>query len=346
MKIAVISDTHFGVRNDSPLFLEYSFKFFEEIFFPYLDAHGIDTVIHMGDLLDRRKYVNFNTLNQVKRRFFEPLKSRGVSVHIIPGNHDTYWKNTNTLNSLKELFQNDVHLYESPTKVMFEGCPILFVPWINKENESECMEAINSSRARVCVGHFEFLEFEVMRGVKSSVGHSFGEVAKRYDLVLSGHFHCKQNQGNVWYLGTQYDLTFSDVHEVKGFHVLDTETMGLEFVQNPHKMYHKIYYDDAANDYSNFPLSTYKDTYLRIVVSRKTNDLVFSALCEGLVGAGVANLSVVEELAEEASPGEGVDISKGTLELINDAIDEYDLGVNRDRLKGIVRELYVDSLSV
>ena len=56
MRLAIINDSHFGVRNDSPLFLEYSLKFFESIFFPYLEANGINTVIHMGDLLDRRKY--------------------------------------------------------------------------------------------------------------------------------------------------------------------------------------------------------------------------------------------------------------------------------------------------
>lgn len=345
MKIAVISDTHFGVRNDSPLFLEYSFKFFETVFFPYLQKHGIDTVIHMGDLLDRRKYVNFNTLSQVKRRFFAPLREQGIKMHCIPGNHDTYWKNTNDLNSLRELFHDDLHLYEKPTTVDFDGCSILFLPWVNKENSEECEAALDSSVAPVLVGHLELDGYEVMRGINHNGGMS-DNILHKFDVVLSGHFHCRQFRGNVHYLGTQYDLNFSDLNERKGFHVFDTETRNLTFIENPYKMYHKVFYNDTENNYSEFPCERYKDCYLRVVVTRKTDEIAFTSLCEALVAAGVANLSIVEELSEETSDGERVDISKGTIELINDAIDEMEMQVNKDKLKGVIRELYVDSLSL
>jgi len=345
MKIAVISDTHFGVRNDSPLFLEYSFKFFDQIFFPYLKEHGIDTVIHMGDLLDRRKFVNFNTLSQVKRRFFGPMKEMGIKLHCIPGNHDVYWKNTNDLNSLKELFHHDIHLYEEPTTVEFDGCSMLFMPWINKENEEACILALDSSTSPVLVGHLELDGYEVLRGVKHHGGMG-DKILEKFDLVLSGHFHCRHKQGNVWYLGTQYDLSFADVHEHKGFHVFDTATQGIEFVENPYKMYHKLYYNDTETDYSGLKCDKYRDTYLRIVVTRKRNETAFTGLCESLIAAGVANLSIVEEYAEETTEESRVDISKGTLELINDAIDEIQLDVNKEKLKNTIRELYVDSLSL
>jgi len=345
MKIAVISDTHFGVRNDSPLFLEYSFKFFEEIFFPYLEKHGIDTVIHMGDLLDRRKYVNFNTLSQVKRRFFAPLRNRGIKVHCIPGNHDTYWKNTNDLNSLRELFHDDLHLYEKPTTVEFDGCSILFLPWITKDNSEECEAALDETVAPVLVGHLELDGYEVMRGINHNGGMS-DNILHKFDLVLSGHFHCRQFRGNVHYLGTQYDLNFSDVNEKKGFHIFDTDTKRLTFIENPYKMYHKLFYNDTETDYSKFPCERYKDCYLRVVVTRKTDEIAFSSLCEALVASGVANLSIVEELAEEAGEAEKVDISKGTIELINDSIDEMELAINKEKLKNVIRELYVDSLSL
>ena len=345
MKIAVISDTHFGVRNDSPLFLEYSFKFFEKIFFPYLKENGIDTVIHMGDLLDRRKYVNFNTLSQVKKRFFQPLRDMGIQVHCIPGNHDTYWKNTNDLNSLRELFHNDLHLYEKPTTVDFDGCSVLFLPWINKENSQQCEDALEDSVAPVLVGHLELDGYEVMRGINHNGGMS-DNILEKFDVVMSGHFHCKQHRGHVWYLGTQYDLTFSDVNERKGFHIFDTNTKEFAFVENPHKMYHKIYYDDTESDYSQFACERYRDSYLRIVVTRKTDEIGFTSLCESLVGAGVANLSIVEEIAEEGSNPQQIDLSKGTIELINDAIDEMEMSINKEKLKTTIRELYVESLTL
>jgi DNA repair exonuclease SbcCD nuclease subunit len=345
MKIAVISDTHFGVRNDSPLFLEYSFKFFETIFFPYLEKHNVDTVIHMGDLLDRRKYVNFNTLSQVKKRFFLPLRERGIKMHCIPGNHDTYWKNTNDLNSLRELFHEDLHLYEVPTTVDFDGCSVLFLPWVTKQNSELCEDALEFSVAPVLVGHLELDGYEVMRGINHNGGMS-DNILEKFDVVLSGHFHCRQFRGNVHYLGTQYDLNFSDLNERKGFHLFDTKTKTLEFIENPYKMYHKIFYNDVENNYTEFPCERYKDCYLRVVVTRKADEIAFSGLCEALVTAGVANLSIVEEQTEDAFGEDSVDISKGTVELINDTIDEMEMQVNKERLKGVIRELYVDSLSL
>jgi DNA repair exonuclease SbcCD nuclease subunit len=268
----------------------------------------------------------------------------GVEVHCIPGNHDSYWKNTNDLNSLKELFHDHIHLYEDPTTINFGSCSILFMPWINKDNSQKCMEALDQSNSSVLIGHLELNGYEVMRGVNHSGGMGDTDL-KKFDLVLSGHFHCKQNTGNVWYLGTQYDLTFSDVTERKGFHILDTDTLALEFVENPNKMYYKMYYNDEVSDYTQFPYSDFKDKYLRVVVTKKKSDLLFSTFCENCVAAGVANLSIVEDVADPESK-ESVDISKGTLELINDAIDETDLGVNPEKLKNAIRELYIDSLSL
>ena len=61
MKIALLNDTHFGARNDSPAFLDYFMRFYNEIFFPYLKDNNIKTLIHLGDVVDRRKFINFKT---------------------------------------------------------------------------------------------------------------------------------------------------------------------------------------------------------------------------------------------------------------------------------------------
>ena len=50
MKIAILNDTHFGVRNDSEAFRNYQLKFYNEIFFPYIEKHNIKTLIHLGDV--------------------------------------------------------------------------------------------------------------------------------------------------------------------------------------------------------------------------------------------------------------------------------------------------------
>ena len=94
MKIALITDTHWGVRNDQLAFLDNNKKFLDDIFFPYLDAHSIDTVIHLGDLVDRRKYLNINTAKRLRDDFIRPLHRREIRPYLIIGNHDTYYKNT------------------------------------------------------------------------------------------------------------------------------------------------------------------------------------------------------------------------------------------------------------
>ena len=61
MKIALVTDTHFGARNDHDHFNTYFYKFYEDIFFPYLKEHNIKTCIHLGDVMDRRKFVSYKT---------------------------------------------------------------------------------------------------------------------------------------------------------------------------------------------------------------------------------------------------------------------------------------------
>ena len=75
MKIALINDTHFGARNDNPNYANYIYKFWDDIFFPYLEEHNIKDVIHLGDVLDRRKFVNFKTLKDFNDKFVDRLKN-------------------------------------------------------------------------------------------------------------------------------------------------------------------------------------------------------------------------------------------------------------------------------
>ena len=88
MKAAIITDTHFGARNDSKVFLQYFGKFYKNVFFPYLEEHGIKTIFHLGDIVDRRKFINYVTLREFKDIFVQPCIDRGIKVHAIVGNHD------------------------------------------------------------------------------------------------------------------------------------------------------------------------------------------------------------------------------------------------------------------
>lgn len=345
MKIAIINDTHFGARNDSPLFLDYFMRFFNDQFFPYCKEHKIDTVLHLGDLLDRRKFVNFNTLSIVRTQFIEWFENNNVRLHCILGNHDTFFKNTNEVNSIKELFctkYKSITLHEKPTILDFDGVKIAMVPWINKENEQEFHTFIKNCSTSIICGHFELNGYEVIHGVNFEGGMD-DSILSCYEMVISGHFHGKTSKKNVHYLGTQYQITFSDARQVKGFHVFDTDTRELEFIENPERMYHVIMYNDAT-DVISTKFDLYKNTYVKIIVVKKTKPVVFDEYIDKMVQAGVININIIEDQIETSE--QVIDMAQDTITIINDEIDKLEISEDKDKLKMLIHELYMESISI
>ena len=143
MKVAIITDQHFGARKNSKLFHDYFLKFYEDVFFPVLYSEGIDTVIDMGDTFDSRKAIDFSALTWAKNNYFDRLKEMGITVHTIVGNHTAYYKNTNDVNAVDLLLReyDNVKTYSEVTSIMVGNCNITLVPWINSDNR-EMSEAL------------------------------------------------------------------------------------------------------------------------------------------------------------------------------------------------------------
>ena len=344
MKLAIICDTHFGARGDAPLFLNHFLKFFEDQFFPYLKEHGITKVLHLGDLFDRRKFINFNTLHHVKKRFLNWFETNGVELHCILGNHDVFYKNTNRLNSPKEVLadcHSFFHLYEEPTEVCFNGATILMVPWLNEENQDHFMKTIKNSKATILASHLELNGYEVMAGVRFSDGMD-DKFLEKFDMVLSGHFHKKSSKGNIHYLGTQYQMTSIDTNETKGFHVLDTETRELEFIPNENKMFHNIEWKNKLL-ISTFDPAKYKGTYVKVIVYEKKSELEFDKFLDMLYAAEPAGVSIIEDYSDRSTEEAQIDIGEDTLTLINKEIDTMETE-DKEELKNMVREIYMESL--
>jgi len=348
MKIAVINDTHFGARGDSQIFFDYFMKFFDDVFFPYIKENEINTVIHAGDFMDRRKFVNFNILNQVRSRFISRLHKDGIRVHCILGNHDVYYRNTNNINSTTELFYDDMEIYEKPEVVEFDGFPIALLPWVNKENYDEAVKFINNAPASMLIGHLELDGYQVMRGIDHHGGMD-SRLFARYEKVLSGHFHCRQEKDNIYYMGTQYQITFADIKEVKGFHVFDTETREIEFIENPYKMFHTITYNDEEGpmDINELDFSHLRDSYVKIFVENKEHPYTFDRFTDKLYDAGTAKITIIEDIAvSEWTKEEIIDLAQDTVTLINNEVDSLDEVKDKDKMKTLIKELYMESLSL
>ena len=226
---------------DSLPFDAYFRKFYDEFFFPTLAEREIKTVLHLGDIFDRRKYMNYNTLKSCKEYFFDQAKDLNIDMHVVPGNHDTYFKNTNSVNAPELLLQEyeNVKVYPEITELEFDNRKILFVPWICSDNYSSTMEMVGRTDAKVCFGHFEFSGFQMYAGMPNE--HGMDHTAfEHFDLVCSGHYHHRSSRDNVVYLGNPYEITWSDFNDARGFNIYDTETNELEFMQNPYRMFHKI----------------------------------------------------------------------------------------------------------
>ena len=137
MKIAILNDTHAGVRNSSDVFTNNATKFYEEVFFPYLKENNIKRILHLGDVFDNRKFINFKTLNSYRKNFLAKLREYGIHMDIVPGNHDVFYKNTNELNSLKELlghYMGEVTIHMEPTVLDLDGMQFAMLPWICQDN--------------------------------------------------------------------------------------------------------------------------------------------------------------------------------------------------------------------
>jgi len=350
MKIALITDTHFGARNDSRVFSSYFAKFYDNVFFPYLEENNIKNLIHLGDLVDRRKYINFVTLDDVRKNFIFKLGTMGIDTHIIIGNHDTYYKNTNEVNAVQGLFstlegQMEPWIYESATVKNFDGLDICFVPWICPENAEATMEVIENTDAEILMGHLEVSGYSMHRGMVCEHGLSKNTFDK-FDMVFSGHFHYKNGDNHIRYLGTPYELTWNDEGDQKGFYVFDTDTRELEFIKNPYKIFHKINYNDLERDYTKNDYSEYKDCYVKIIVVEKEDSYKFDLFLDRLYSYDPYDVTIIEDAMEILDTAGELDQAEDTMTILSKYIDGLELTVDKVRLDNLMKTLYLEAVDI
>ena len=346
MKIALLNDTHFGCRNDSPAFIEYQNKFYNEVFFPYIRENNINTLIHLGDVVDRRKFINHNTAHNFKQNFWNRLEEKNIDTHIIIGNHDTYYKNTNEVNALQNLeISKGAKVYTRTTEVEFDGLPILFIPWICDDNESDSVQKINDTQATIAMGHLEVKGFEMHNGHFNDHGQEKA-MFKRFEKVMSGHFHKKSDDGQIYYLGTQYEMTWSDYGCPKGFHIFDTETRDLTRVSNPDTIFKKLIYNDKETNYDAIDLSEYDKSFVKLYISNRTDVEMYERLMDKFYNSiNVHSIDVIEEPTDiGASVREDIlEQGEDTLTFLGNYIDQVDSELDKQKLKQFAKELYMEA---
>ena len=343
MKIALITDTHYGARKSSKLFHDYFEKFYNNIFFPTIKERKIEHAIHLGDSFDNRKVIDFWALNWAKEHVYDKFKELGVNVHTIVGNHDVYYKNTNEVNAVDSLLESydNVVRYSSATEIDIDGFQTLLLPWICQDNYDESMKAIKNTKCKSAFGHLELNGFQLFPGMVQTNAHMNMDVSafKKLDVVFSGHYHTRSDDGKIFYLGNPYQIFWNDAGDKRGFHIFDTDTYELEFIPNPYTMFEKVYYEDT--NYKLYDARHLKDKIVKVIVRKKSSQLEFDKFVDKIDKAGCYDLKVVENFEIDDEEVEfSTEESADTLTLLNKYIEESEFDLDKEVVKNIMKDVY------
>ncbi len=348
MKVAVITDQHFGARKNSKLFHDYFLEFYNEVFFPYLEDNSISFCIDMGDTFDNRTGINYSALRWAKDNYFDILRDRKINLISVVGNHTAYYKNTNSVNACELLLReyDNIHVVTEYEELKVGGLDIAFVPWVNSENEESTYKKINKSKCRVVMGHLELNGFLANAHHVMEHGQDKG-IYERFERVYSGHYHHRNSQDNIHYLGNPYEIYWNDCGDVRGFHIFDTETLEHTPVNNPHQLHHKIVFDN--DDYQTFDTRPYNNKIVKVIVKDKGKGTKFEKFVDKLYKAGVADLKIIDTFDYGTGfvnyEDQGQE-TEDTLTLLSKYIDEVDTQVDKSKVKKLLQNIYQEACEV
>lgn len=345
MKVALLADTHFGARGDSQLFLDYFTRFYREVFFPYIDDHGIKTIIHLGDLVDRRKFLTYTTANVMRKEYIEPSEERWLVTHMIAGNHDCSHKNSNEINALHEIVQGrrGFQVYTEPAELKLNSLTALMLPWISPENEKLSFDHINSTQASIVFAHLELIGFEMAKGQMMEHGMD-AATFRRFKGVYTGHYHHKSSKGNIHYLGSPYEMTWADADDPKGFHVFDTQTLELEFIPNPFTLHKKLVITQQTLLEN---MAKYKGQLLKVIPSetvRQHHRTDFDQFIAALEGEA-HDVQVIDSVDLDITGAQNIDVEglENTMTIIEDFVAASDMQVDKKSVINLIREMYLEA---
>ena len=346
MKIAIITDQHFGARKNSKLFHDYFLKFYEDIFFPTLIKEGITTIVDMGDTFDSRKGIDFVSLEWAKNNYYDKLEELGITIHTIIGNHTAYYKNTNDLTGVGLFLReyDNVKIYSEAEEVTLDKTKFLFVPWINSENQNKTFELIEESDSPCVMGHLELNGFMATRGHYMEHGMD-ANIFDKFDRVFTGHYHMRSNQGNVFYLGNPYEMYWNDVNDrERGFHLFDTDTLVHTPVNNPYQIFHNLYYEDTPHQM--LDITKYNQKILKVIVRKKSDPKQFEKYIDKLYSSNLAELKIVENFDFTEGEEFEADESEDTISLLNRYIQESEVDLDKSVITEILQDVYREACEV
>ena len=291
--IGIVGDIHLGINEHKYLFNEYHVKCLKYIFSEF-KKRGIDTIIYLGDIFDKRYSISTKTLKECDNLF----KNNGFKQYFLVGNHDVTYKNSNELNSV-EILLGDLNkvVVNTPEEIEFGGKKFLLVPWLNKTNIVASTRIVRESKANYLLGHLDLSGFEMIRGFVSNKGNFPTLMLKKFQHVISGHFHCYSQKGNITFLGNICEMNWNDYNVNKHFGYIDTETDEFNLIDIPFKMYHVIRIKSSKDlvnpkEFKDKIVKCYLYTRRSIKIEKYITQLVDNCLQVNVVDEQVINATV------------------------------------------------------
>lgn len=313
-KVALFTDIHFGKKNNSIQHNQDCLDFVKWFCEQVRAEGGITHVMFLGDWFENRNAVNILTLNFARDAVAE-LNGLGVPIYIIIGNHDLYHRESRKVFSTKifEEFKN-VHLISEPTVVddKFLICPYLF--------KNEYPELAKYNHLKYWMGHFEFRNF-VVTGTDRRMDH--GPDHTQFtgpEFIFSGHFHKRQANDNVVYIGNTFPMDYGDQgDDERGMCILDTSNDNVEFINwEDCPKYRKIRLSSVLDGMIDFP----PKCRVRCLIDVDIAYTDAQALREEMVKSlGLREFSLEENISERKDAIAGEDVMENfDLSSLNDAV--------------------------
>lgn len=218
-KVACFTDIHFGFKGDSDQH-NTDCTNFVNWFIDQANEFGAETCIFLGDWHHTRARISAKTMN-VSLENIEKLASNFENFYFITGNHDLFYRDNRLINSVEfgRLIDN-ITIVSNP----FVEDDVAIIPWLVEDE----WKNVKSIKCKYMFGHFELPGFYMNQMVKMpDHGTIHGDQFKHPEYVFSGHFHKRQNNGNIHYIGNTFPHNFSDINDD------DRGMMLLEWDKNP-----------------------------------------------------------------------------------------------------------------
>ena len=201
-KVACFTDIHFGLKSNSQTHNQ-DCEDFVDWFIANAKKEGAETCIFLGDWHHNRNSINLITLD-TSLRCLEKLGAAFEQFFWFPGNHDLFYKDNRDIHS--SAFGRHIPGVTVVDSVTTLG-DVTLVPWLVGD-EWKTMKDVKS---RYVFGHFELPLFYMNAMVQMpDHGELKADTFNGPDYVFSGHFHKRQNQGKIWYIGNAFPHNFAD----------------------------------------------------------------------------------------------------------------------------------------